>query len=111
MAGSNGAAVPDGCKNGGQSLLNFVGTTAYIPIVTGFSNGNYVIDGLAAFYVAGYRAPGTQQPNSFDGYSQGLTVSSPDVGFWGWFTAPILPIGPPVGTGTPRGPRVIALLG
>jgi hypothetical protein len=109
MAGSNGAATPDGCK--AESLLKFVGTTVDIPIVTGVSGTNYIISGLAAFYVAGYRAPAAAQPNSFDGYSGGLTVSSPNEGLWGWFTAPIDTSGSGDGTGTPRGPIVISITG
>jgi hypothetical protein len=109
MSGSNGAAAPDGCK--AESLLKFVGTTVYIPIVTAVSGTNYTINGLAAFYVAGYRAPAVAQPNDFNGYSGGLSVLSPNEGLWGWFTKPIGDVGSGDGTGTPRGPIVISITG
>ena len=109
MTGSNGAATPAGCKS--ESLLKFVGTTVYIPIVTATSGTNYTIDGLAAFYVAGYRAPAVAQPNDFNGYSGGLSVSSPNEGLWGWFTAPIEPVGSGDGKGTKRGPIVLSITG
>lgn len=109
MGGSNGAATPSGCRN--ESLLKFVGTTVYIPIVTAVSGTNYTIDGLAAFYVAGYRGAAVAQPNDFNGYSGGLSVSPPNEGIWGWFTAPIAMVGSAGGSGTPRGVHVVGVAG
>jgi len=118
MPSGNGAAIPDGCRsnNGtkpsGTSPKAFVGNTTYIPIVISISGGNYIIDGLAGFYVAGYRSPAAS-PNNYDGYTGtgALTISSPDVGFWGWFTDKYVPSGSPGGTENPRGPKVLGYIG
>jgi len=89
---SNGAAIPQGCKNIGTSPMEFVGTTVNIPIMTGITadGKSYIIDGLAGFYVAGYSAPAAN-PKSYDGYRDNGTIKIPklaggDDGFWGWFT-------------------------
>jgi hypothetical protein len=109
--GSNGASVPAGCKTGGESLLKFVGKTVYVPITTGTSGSSYVISGMAAFYVAGFRAPAALPPNSFDGYTSTFSINAPDVGFWGWFTAPIVPPGDGTSGSTNRGPVSIGMYG
>lgn len=113
----SGSATPQGCKNGGTSPKLFVGTTTYIPIMTGISpdGNNYIIDGLAGFYVAGYRSPAAN-PNSYDGYESIPTftipkLAGPDDGFWGWFTDEFVPTGQGGSTDDPKGPMTLANIG
>jgi len=76
---------------------------------------NYIIDGLAGFYVAGYSIPAAN-PKSYDGYMDNGAIKIPkltggDDGFWGWFTDEYVGEGSFGGTGTPRGPTVIGNIG
>jgi hypothetical protein len=113
---SNGASPPAGCRTGGEPLLKYIGKVVNIPLTTGVVGNNYVLSGLAAFYVAGYRVPAALTPNAFDGYTPlpsntDLPINPPQVGVWGWFVGPITPVGSPgSGGGTNRGPVQISLL-
>lgn len=113
----SGTATPQSCKNNGTSFKSFVGTTTYIPIMTGetVDKNYYIIDGLAGFYIAGYHSPAAS-PNSYDGYASIPTFTIPkltgnDDGFWGWFTDEYVPSGSPGGTEHPRGPKVLGYIG
>ena len=113
----NGSAIPQGCKNIGTSPKSFVGTTTYIPIMTGISadGKNYIIDGLAGFYIGGYSAPAAS-PKSYDGYMDNGAIKIPkltggDDGFWGWFTDEFVPSGPGGSTDHPKGPTTLVNIG
>ena len=112
-----GTNTPDGCKNNGTSPKLFVGTTTYIPIMTGETadGKSYIIDGLAGFYIAGYHSPAAS-PNNYDGYKNNTTFTIPnltgnDDGFCGWFTDEFVPSGPGGSTDNPKGPTTIANIG
>lgn len=113
----SGTATPQSCKNNGTSFKSFVGTTTYIPIMTGetVDKNYYIIDGLAGFYIAGYHSPAAS-PNSYDGYASIPTFTIPkltgnDDGFWGWFTDEFVPSGPGGSTDNPKGPTTLANIG
>lgn len=115
MPVGNGAAIPSGCKHGGTSPKRFVGTTTYIPIMTGVSGGKYVIDGLAGFYVAGYNAPAAS-PKNWDGYTDNGSKKIPKLsggndGIWGWFTNDFVSMGSFGTTTVPRGPTFLGNIG
>jgi len=106
-----GADTPAGCK--GNSFEKFIGTTVHIPIMTGENaDGNYIINGFAGFYVAGYNASASS-PKSNDGYTGtgALSLSGGLDGFWGWFTSDPVEWGS-WGTSTdPTVPKLIGIIG
>ncbi len=118
LQGNNGASAPNGCKSGG--IKPYVGTVMYIPIFKEVIGTTYVIDGLAAFYLAGYSNVPAGGPKDMDGYKKSLAPGCDPAGvdganttcLWGWFTAPVAPVGSISTTGsTPRGPLVVQVLG
>ena len=114
VTGSNGAAAPAGCKQGG--IAPYVGTVMLIPIFKEVVGNTYVIDGLASFYLAGYANVPSGGPKSMDGYKSSLfpvcNEGSSTTCLYGWFTAPLVKVGSISGSGgTPRGPVVVQVLG
>jgi Flp pilus assembly protein TadG len=114
VTGSNGAAAPSGCKQGG--IVPYVGTVVLIPIFKEVVGSTYVIDGLASFYLAGYANVPAGGPKSMDGYKSSLfpvcDEGSNTTCLYGWFTAPLVDVGSISDSGgTPRGPFVVQVLG
>jgi hypothetical protein len=120
VAGNPGGAPPSGCK--GTAISDFVGTVVYIPIFTSVVSGTYPVDGLAAFYLAGYSNIPTAK--DVDGYTKPAGINCADIDpitgkkinnstcIWGWFTAPLATVGSLSDPGvTPRGPLVVQVLG
>jgi hypothetical protein len=106
-----GASIPSDCKN---VLASLVGTIVYIPIFTDLggsgSTGWFQIDGVAAFYLAGYGAP-SASPKSYDGYTSTFGCNGASYScLWGWYVAPLDP-DLHAGGGTGRGPKSIITLG
>jgi hypothetical protein len=108
-----GASIPTACNS---KIAGLVGTVVYVPVFTNLggtgSGGWYTIDGIAAFYVAGYRNVPSAQPKSLNGYQSSTVCSSSSstTCIWGWFTAPLVPAGT-FGTGTARGPQHVGMTG
>jgi len=118
LQGTNGAAAPNGCKSGG--IKPYVGTVVYIPIFKEVVGTSYDVDGLAAFYLAGYSNVPAGGPKDMDAYKKPVALGCDPNGvdganttcLWGWFTAPLAPAGSiSSSTSTPRGPTVVAVLG
>ena len=123
VGGSTGGSPPAACD---AYLESKVGSIIYLPIftkVTGTGSGTeYTIDGVSAFFLAGFQAPSaTKIRNAYD--PGGNTSPTPhcivrkkdgvdkDNGcLWGWFLSPKLPVGT-IGGGTARGPSVVSVAG
>ncbi|GAA4408560.1 hypothetical protein GCM10023168_26180 [Fodinibacter luteus] len=113
LIGDNGASAPKGCKK--DELSNYLGTQVWVPIMTkvnvdsqGKATG-YVVDGVSAFFLAGYNDIPSAQPKTKAVYG-GSPCGKGDC-LWGWFTGPVVPTGT-IGTGsTPRGPTVVVPAG
>lgn len=109
-----GGSIPSDCKN---VIAGLVGTIVYIPIFTEIdgsggkgSGGWFRIDGVAAFYLAGYGSPAAK-PKSYDGYTSSLGCDGASYScLWGWYVAPI-DTDLHKGGGTDRGPKSIITLG
>jgi hypothetical protein len=112
VADEPGVAAPNDCK---AVLPGLVGKIIYVPIfvrtngLTG-SNGQYLIDGLAAFFLTGYYLPGLDRSSVASGSK---LCKGPDKCLYGWFTQDIIPAADLTGGvgGTPRGASVVALVG
>lgn len=112
--GKPGASATKGCKD---ALPGLVGSIVYVPIFTTVTstgtNSTYTIDGVAAFYLAGFRVPGASSdgftPRDPSGATTPSCTGEKDC-MWGWYVAPVVPSGQ-IDTGTNRGPRLVRLLG
>jgi hypothetical protein len=106
--------APGNSPPGGCDLAPLVGQTAYIPIfgntnaLTG-SNGQYLLDGFAAFYFTGYSIP-SDRPKSIATNVKLCTASQTCL--YGWFTSGVIPRGSfGGGGGTPRGAIAVGVAG
>ena len=104
-----GNSPPSGCD-----LAPLVGHTAYIPIyqdTNGLNGGNgqYLLNGVAAFYFTGYSIP-SQRPKSIATNTRLCTPSQTCI--YGWFTTGVMPSGS-LGSdsGTPRGAIAVGVAG
>lgn len=121
VSGSTGAAPPKSPSpiDCGAYLTAHAGQIIYIPIFTATSGtgsgATFTIDGVAAFLLAGGRAPGMPSFNAFNpvdlnGVATPHCVASDNDCLWGWFLSPLAPYGK-MGTGKSRGPIIITVLG
>jgi hypothetical protein len=112
-------------------LAGKIGTIIYIPIFTSVTgtgqNAIYKIDGVSAFFLAGFQAPGVSGSNiptpAYDAYNTSnptvhcvakndskIPETKDDGCLWGWYLSPLVPNGSGT-TGTPRGPIIIGVGG
>ncbi len=113
--GKPGAAASKGCKD---LLPSLIGTVVYIPIFTSVdgkgSNTTYAVDGVSAFYLAGYSFPSTDEdgfePTDPSGTSTQSCAKKEDC-LWGWFVSPVIPVDAIPNTGTDRGPQRLSTIG
>jgi len=115
VTGNGGNAPPQDCKHAGP-ISSFVGTVVNIPIFKDVTIANgtatYTLDGIAAFYLAGYANISTVA--DMFGYTPPATLQcGPGISttcIWGWFTQPD-PTGGSIGGATVRGRIVVQVLG
>jgi hypothetical protein len=118
---STGASLPNECHT---TLRDYVGQEVDIPVITSVSgNGSgavYTITGIASFYLAGYKniPSADPPPGDLNAYKDNVPAYKDLTCFpwrsscvWGWFTAPLRPVGSIAPGGTPRGPVVVAPVG
>lgn len=114
--GKPGTSVPSGC---GAVLRASVGTIVYIPIFTSVdgrgSNTEYTIDGVSAFYLAGFHVTGNSDTDGFTPTdptgSSTQSCGSEKNCLWGWFVSPVIPVDAVPNTGTDRGPQRLSMIG
>lgn len=108
-----GNSPPAGCD-----LAALVGSVAFIPIYVHTndligSNGSYLLDGFAAFYLTGYSVP-SDRPRSIATNTRLCTPSQTCL--YGWFTQDRIPLATFLddgggGGGTPRGAIAVGVAG
>jgi Flp pilus assembly protein TadG len=96
-----------------DQLNALVGTLLYLPVfdqATGNgSNGQYRIQGFAAFYLDGYVLPGAH-PTTVNPHGGVTKCKGSDKCIYGWVTQGLVPTGGQIG-GPSMGARVVALTG
>ncbi|CAN7182259.1 pilus assembly protein TadG-related protein [Terrabacter sp. LjRoot27] len=115
-SGKPGTSVPSGC---GPVLQASVGSIVYIPIFTSVdgrgANTEYTIDGVSAFYLAGFHVTGNSDTDGFtptDPSGNGTESCSGEKNcLWGWFVSPVIPVDAVPNTGTDRGPKRLSTIG
>lgn len=110
--GKPGGSATNGCK---AALPDLVGTIVYIPIFTKVegkgSNTDYTIDGVSAFYLAGYSVTGNKQLDGFKGVDASRSCDKNEDCLYGWFVSPVIPVDAIPNTGTDRGPQRLSTIG
>jgi hypothetical protein len=123
VSGNTGGPPPNGC---GDYLGSKIGSVIYMPIFTKVvgSGGNtvYTVDGVSAFFLAGFQAPTAKgfsnayATTGLSSYNYCLDKNVPrgpkaDNGcLWGWYLSPLVPAGT-ISEGTTRGPILIRVNG
>lgn len=117
---NTGVDVEKDCKAALEGIVSagspVPGGIIMIPIfvqVNGLSgsNGEYRIDGFAAFYLTGYNLPGAKQASVASGAD---LCKGAEKCLYGWFTKALVPVGSLTSGGsgaTPRGASVVDLIG
>lgn len=115
---ATGLGVEKDCKTALETIIGTpkTGGLIMLPIFVetnglSGSNGEYRIDGFAAFYLTGYNLPGATQKSVAS--NKDLCKGSEKC-LYGWFTKALVPVGSLTGGGsgaTPRGAVVVDLIG
>jgi len=116
MQGEPGGSMTNGCK---KVLKDRIGTIVYLPIFStaaGSGQVTYTIEGVAAFYLAGFKTTGNGVGDN--GYKPDVVVdgqqracNSNDACLWGWFVDPLIKGGASLPGGDNFGPTTAALIG
>ncbi|GAA2740629.1 hypothetical protein GCM10009868_03500 [Terrabacter aerolatus] len=114
--GKPGTSVPSGCP---AVLRASVGSIVYIPIFTSVdgrgANTEYTIDGVSAFYLAGFHVTGNSDTDGFTAIDPSGSATQSCAGekncLWGWFVSPVIPVDAVPNTGTDRGPQRLSMIG
>jgi hypothetical protein len=96
-----------------DQLAALVGTLLYLPVFDQASgtgaDGQYHIQGFAAFYLDGYVLPGAH-PTTVNPHGGVTKCKGSDKCIYGWFTQGLVPTGGTIG-GPSMGAKVVALTG
>ncbi|WP_330475168.1 TadE/TadG family type IV pilus assembly protein [Terrabacter sp. C0L_2] len=90
-----------------------------LPVASGYvtkvegkgSNTDYTIDGVSAFYLAGYSVTGNKQLDGFKGVDASRSCDKNEDCLYGWFVSPVIPVDAIPNTGTDRGPQRLSTIG
>ncbi len=113
LPGKQGASVPTPCKD---ALQSYVGQEVFIPVMTAVNaDGSYVVEGIASFFLAGYKNAPSAQPKSYSVYQEpaGLCPGKCNGSvtyIWGWFTSGVRAVGG-ISSGPSRGASVVVQAG
>lgn len=110
VADKPGTSIPNGCD-----ITAYLGQTVYLPIYINTnnlngSNGQYLVDGFAAFFISGMRFPSVNKKSIAT--NRTLCTASQHC-LYGWFTTGLIPRGQfsTGSTPTPRGATTVVVAG
>jgi Putative Flp pilus-assembly TadE/G-like len=108
---TTGDSKPNNCDER-DDLMAVRGRPVLVPVFDSISGGGgnaeYVVDGIGAFVVTGWKLPGSTQASSISGLS--TCENNENSCIYGYFTQAVLPGSGAVG-GPDRGAKIVALVG